>query len=850
MTARPNPAVRGEPRGIGTAGARDPPGARGPAARLAARAGHRRAGGARPARARRAGPPRDDRAPPARTTRSSGRSCRPSSTRLDLPRPRPVIRSFGLYFQLVNLAEERPSRPDAPSPRAGAPAAASSTTRWPRRSADLAHRAWRGRHRGADRAAGDRPGADRPPDRGAPADAARRPAALRSPGRAARRSPPDARTRTPTSGAACARRSACCGGPPISARRPRPRSTRSGRRWPTSTRRCSRRPSSCTARSTGRSTARSRPSGDGPSARAGRLAATDPTAPDARADRDPAAARPGVPALGQLDRRRPRRQPDRDRRDDRPRPPDPRRPRHPRLRGGGDPADADGRRRVPPTTTAAPLARRLVADDDALPETMRELRRRFPDEPYRQRFGAIAERLRRTRAALTATAGRPGRRPLHRSERAPRGARRAGRGAGRRPARPGRLGRGPGPPLAGRDVRLPPRRARGPPARRRPRGGARGASAARSDAELPAQPGVTAGRGPRHVPGDRRHPGPVRPGRSRRYVISFTRSAADVLAVLELAGLAGSADPPAAATGGSRRRPGARRRPAVRVGRGPRGLRGDRRRAPRRPAVPRATCRAGRSPGGDARLLRLEQGVGVPGRELAALPRPGGARRDGPTAGRRADALPRPGRGDRPGRRSDEPGDPRPGAGLGRRAPQAHRAGRGDRRQLRQPGDRPAPARAADGSVVLASTPEHDARVAAAGAAGAAAIDELAQVSEAAYRALVWEDPEFAAFFRDATPIVELSALRLGSRPAARGDGGGGAPGVATRCRAAAAIGSLRAIPWVFAWSQSRLNLPGWFGLGSALEAYRASQARPGSTSSPPCTGRGRSSRRCSTTPR
>ena len=88
----------------------------------------------------------------------------------------------------------------------------------------------------------------------------------------------------------------------------------------------------------------------------------------------------------------------------------------------------------------------------------------------------------------------------------------------------------------------------------------------------------------------------------------------------------------------------------------------------------------------------------------------------------------------------------------------------------------------------------------------------------AAYRALVHDDPAFASFFRDITPIAELSDLRLGSRPAA-------ARSSATRRRP---IDSLRAIPWTFAWSQSRINLPGWYGLGHALEAYRAAHGEAG----------------------
>ena len=89
--------------------------------------------------------------------------------------------------------------------------------------------------------------------------------------------------------------------------------------------------------------------------------------------------------------------------------------------------------------------------------------------------------------------------------------------------------------------------------------------------------------------------------------------------------------------------------------------------------------------------------------------------------------------------------------------------------------------------------------------------------SRAAYRALVHDDPGFASFFRDITPIRELSDLRLGSRPAARG-----------RRDEAPTIDSLRAIPWTFAWSQARINLPGWYGLGHALEAYRAAHGEDG----------------------
>src|SRR5207249_11466601 len=84
------------------------------------------------------------------------------------------------------------------------------------------------------------------------------------------------------------------------------------------------------------------------------------------------------------------------------------------------------------------------------------------------------------------------------------------------------------------------------------------------------------------------------------------------------------------------------------------------------------------------------------------------------------------------------------------------------------------------------------------------------------------EDPAFPRFFRAATPIGELSELRLGSRPAARGRGAGASrAGSGVEDVSTSWMEHLRAIPWVFAWSQSRLNLPGWFGLGSALVDLR-----------------------------
>jgi phosphoenolpyruvate carboxylase len=119
-------------------------------------------------------------------------------------------------------------------------------------------------------------------------------------------------------------------------------------------------------------------------------------------------------------------------------------------------------------------------------------------------------------------------------------------------------------------------------------------------------------------------------------------------------------------------------------------------------------------------------------------------------------------------------------------------------------------------AVLLASTPEHARKVDDAAGTGSTTMAELTAISRNAYRALV-ERPAFAAFFGAATPIDMIAGLGLGSRPSSR-PGGGGAGGPD--------IGALRAIPWVFAWSQSRANLPGWYGLGTALEAVTARGGR------------------------
>jgi phosphoenolpyruvate carboxylase len=461
---------------------------------------------------------------------------------------------------------------------------------------------------------------------------------------------------------------------------------------------------------------------------------------------------------------------------------------------------------TPAGDVARPLASRLARDTEDLPETDRQLRRRFPDEPYRQRFGFIAERLRRTRAALV---GEPA--PL----------------TGRYHAATeldaeldelqsalvddglGRVAWGElaelrwqvgtfGFHLASLEIRQ--HATVHAATLGAVRSGALGSTEVapgvtvdevlatfRAIAEAQARFGVEA---------------------CHRYIVSFTASAGDVTEVLELARLATPAggSPPvldmvplfesSEALGAAGEILGALLDdPSYRPGLEARGDRQE---------VMLGYSDSNKESGllAAAWMLHqaqtaLVQAARARGVELTLFHGRGGAlgRGGGPT--NRAILGHAPGSVDGRLKLTEQ------GEVIAANYADATIA----RRHLEQ----------VTGAVLLASTPEHDAVLERALADGAPIMTELAATARAAYRSLVHDDPAFAGFFRDITPIRELSDLRLGSRPAARG-----------ARDEAPSIDSLRAIPWTFAWSQARINLPGWFGLGSALEAYRSAHGEAG----------------------
>lgn len=119
--------------------------------------------------------------------------------------------------------------------------------------------------------------------------------------------------------------------------------------------------------------------------------------------------------------------------------------------------------------------------------------------------------------------------------------------------------------------------------------------------------------------------------------------------------------------------------------------------------------------------------------------------------------------------------------------------------------------------VLVAATLETSLRPAGAEPTPPAFMDAMQTLSDAAftaYRGLVYDTEGFERYFWESTVISEIAALNIGSRPASR--------------KKSTAIEDLRAIPWVFSWSQCRVMLPGWYGFGSAVQAFLARHPQDG----------------------
>ncbi len=473
--------------------------------------------------------------------------------------------------------------------------------------------------------------------------------------------------------------------------------------------------------------------------------------------------------------------------------------------------------RVPASRLDRALDTALVRDAEELSDTARQLRRRFPDEPYRQRLGGIAERLRRTRAALTGeTAARTGgyREPaVLDAELAVLQEALVADGLAR--VAYGELAdlrwqlATFGFHLASLEVRQHAAVHRA----------ALEALASGAEPDLEVSPGVTVAEVLATFRSIARIQARFGVEACRRYVISFTTAPEDVTKVLELARRAAQPEPFG--------------RPTPAVGDLPAAL-------PTLDVVP--LLESADALGGAAELLdallsdpayrehlrargdtqEVMLGYSDSSKESGFLAANwllyraqealvGIARRHGVTL------TLFHGRGGAIGR----------GGGPANRAILAQAPGSvGGRLKFTEQGEVIA-AHFADVTIagrhleqvtaaaLLASTPEHERETAEAAASGTTTMTELTAISRTAYRSLVGH-PGFAAFFGAATPIGLIGGLGLGSRPASRAAGGRG------DANAAPDLESLRAIPWVFAWSQARANLPGWYGLGSALEAVVA----------------------------
>ncbi|WBT07754.1 phosphoenolpyruvate carboxylase [Corynebacterium sp. SCR221107] len=91
-------------------------------------------------------------------------------------------------------------------------------------------------------------------------------------------------------------------------------------------------------------------------------------------------------------------------------------------------------------------------------------------------------------------------------------------------------------------------------------------------------------------------------------------------------------------------------------------------------------------------------------------------------------------------------------------------------------------------------------------------MQEISDLSKAKYTALAHDDPGFIAYFTGSTPLAEIGSLNIGSRPSSR--------------KQTSSLSDLRAIPWVLSWSQSRVMLPGWFGMGTAFDQWLGTDER------------------------
>ena len=114
-------------------------------------------------------------------------------------------------------------------------------------------------------------------------------------------------------------------------------------------------------------------------------------------------------------------------------------------------------------------------------------------------------------------------------------------------------------------------------------------------------------------------------------------------------------------------------------------------------------------------------------------------------------------------------------------------------------------------AVLIASSPSHK-RKATPKPEWRGAMAELSNISYHAYRQFIYETPNVLHYWQEATPLNELSGMKIGSRPARR--------------QSADVLAGLRAIPWGFSWMQSRHVLPGWYGVGIALDAFGTSEER------------------------